>query len=129
MSDAGDAGDELLCPLCGYDLRGLPPGRCPECGHAFDPDALRRAEAARHPYLIEHHPKRPIRATLRTLLAALRPGRFWRVLTPAHAIRFKPLAAFAAVVHTAGGHNQSGSPTTPVPVARKSASDATSRVP
>lgn len=24
------------CLTCGYDLRGLPPGRCPECGNAFE---------------------------------------------------------------------------------------------
>lgn len=33
----------LRCPACDYDLRGLPERRCPECGCAFDPDALRRA--------------------------------------------------------------------------------------
>ena len=25
------------CKTCGYDLRGLPQPRCPECGNAFDP--------------------------------------------------------------------------------------------
>ncbi len=29
-----------FCPVCGYDLRGLPDQRCPECGHAFDPATL-----------------------------------------------------------------------------------------
>jgi hypothetical protein len=27
----------MRCPDCGYDLRGLPSGQCPECGRAFDP--------------------------------------------------------------------------------------------
>lgn len=27
-----------FCLNCFYDLRGLPTGRCPECGRAFDPD-------------------------------------------------------------------------------------------
>lgn len=27
---------ELHCLHCGYDLRGLPEDRCPECGHYFD---------------------------------------------------------------------------------------------
>jgi len=27
---------ELFCPQCGYDLRGLGSGRCPECGLAID---------------------------------------------------------------------------------------------
>lgn len=26
------------CLGCGYDLRGLPENRCPECGRPFDPD-------------------------------------------------------------------------------------------
>lgn len=30
------------CPACGYDVRGLREARCPECGGAFDADALRR---------------------------------------------------------------------------------------
>jgi len=28
----------MRCLGCGYDLRGLPENRCPECGRAFDPD-------------------------------------------------------------------------------------------
>jgi len=27
----------MRCLNCGYDLRGLPKNRCPECGRAFDP--------------------------------------------------------------------------------------------
>ena len=86
--------DALPCPLCGYDLRGLPPGRCPECGHGFDPVELRRAEENRHPYLLEHHPKRPIRATMRTILsrAAARP-----VLAHAYALRRDPCEAAGRV--------------------------------
>jgi hypothetical protein len=30
----------LKCPVCSYDLSGLPDHRCPECGHEFDPDQL-----------------------------------------------------------------------------------------
>jgi hypothetical protein len=26
---------DVLCPLCGYNLRGLPKARCPECGADF----------------------------------------------------------------------------------------------
>jgi hypothetical protein len=29
------------CAHCGYNLRGLPKPRCPECGHAFDPAEVR----------------------------------------------------------------------------------------
>ncbi|MCC7292554.1 MAG: hypothetical protein IT449_10890 [Phycisphaerales bacterium] len=32
---------ELHCPQCGYDLRGIPEERCPECGFGFDVPALR----------------------------------------------------------------------------------------
>ncbi len=34
----------MLCPACAYDLRGLPAGTCPECGHAFDPAELSRSQ-------------------------------------------------------------------------------------
>jgi hypothetical protein len=30
----------IICLHCGYDLRGLTEGRCPECGHSFDPALL-----------------------------------------------------------------------------------------
>src|SRR5687768_10793324 len=36
------AGD-LLCPACGYDLRGTTGGRCSECGLEIDPAALARS--------------------------------------------------------------------------------------
>lgn len=32
--------DDLLCPACGYMLRGLTEYRCPECGRPFDPAKL-----------------------------------------------------------------------------------------
>ena len=100
MSDAETAA-ALACPLCGYDLRGLPAGRCPECGHGFDPAELRRAESLRHPYLIEHHARRrPVRSTLATLWGGLGPGRFWRGLSPAAPIHFWPLAVLALLVAT-----------------------------
>jgi hypothetical protein len=35
---------DVPCPNCEYNLRGNTRGRCPECGHDFDPIAL--AEAA-----------------------------------------------------------------------------------
>jgi len=32
------ASDETMrCLGCGYDLRGLPENRCPECGRGVDP--------------------------------------------------------------------------------------------
>src|SRR4051794_26198974 len=29
---------DLLCGACGYNLRGVPSDRCPECGRHFDPN-------------------------------------------------------------------------------------------
>ena len=98
MTDAGDLDAALPCPLCGYDLRGLPAGRCPECGHGFDPDALRRARLDEHPYLFEHHARRPWRSLPATLWHALRPGRFWETLRPDMPVRRRPLGVLAAVL-------------------------------
>lgn len=39
MTNAAPEADEVLCPACGYDLRGSMGGavcRCPECGQQFD---------------------------------------------------------------------------------------------
>ena len=35
--------DFTRCLECGYDLRGSPGPRCPECGTAFDPEVVRTA--------------------------------------------------------------------------------------
>lgn len=32
----------LVCPQCGYDLRGATESRCPECGLHYDREAIRR---------------------------------------------------------------------------------------
>src|SRR2546429_4558238 len=31
-----DNSTDLICPECGYDLRAIDSGRCPECGTPFD---------------------------------------------------------------------------------------------
>lgn len=36
-----DTTPEISCLKCGYNLTHLPPGDCPECGKAFDPNDLR----------------------------------------------------------------------------------------
>ena len=75
--------EEILCPLCHYNLRGLTEPRCPECGYTstwpeiFDP--TRRL----HPYLFEHHPERNVKSFWQTALGGLRPRRFWSRLHPA----------------------------------------------
>lgn len=32
---------DIYCPDCGYDLRGIPEGACPECGFRYDRQAVR----------------------------------------------------------------------------------------
>jgi len=39
-----DTTDDIFCPSCSYNLRGLAENRCPECGSEFDPAAPRITE-------------------------------------------------------------------------------------
>jgi hypothetical protein len=87
----------ILCPMCGYDLRGLPEPRCPECGLRFQWDELRDPTRRLHPYLFEHHPKRNIGSFVRTLLGGWRPGKFWRVLLPVQPSRPRRLVAYGII--------------------------------
>ena len=77
------ARDDLRCPLCGYDVRGLTEPRCPECGYRFVWSDLTDASKRLHPYLFEHHPQRRAWSLVRTHVGALRPKRFWTSLLPA----------------------------------------------
>ena len=54
--------DEIHCPMCGYNLRGLAQPRCPECGHEFLWRDLLDPTRRRHPYLFEHHPDHNLRS-------------------------------------------------------------------
>ena len=49
--DHGDASDKkrpsLYCRGCGYDLKYLPPGRCPECGARFHPEDLQTVSTSK----------------------------------------------------------------------------------
>src|SRR5438034_2766364 len=73
---------DIECPLCGYNLRGLSDARCPECGHQFCWANLIDPERRKHPFLFEHHPERNVWSFCRTVLAGLRPWRFWSSLLP-----------------------------------------------
>jgi hypothetical protein len=86
---------DVTCPLCGYNLRGLTEPRCPECGHAFKWRALLDESSWRHPYLFEHHPRRPVRSFARTFVASLRPRRFFGGnVRPEHTPRPRMLVLF-----------------------------------
>jgi hypothetical protein len=87
----------ILCPMCGYDLRGLPEARCPECGLRFQWDELRDPTKRLHPYLFEHHPRHNLWSFLRTLLGGWRPGKFWRVLLPVQPSRPRRLIAYGII--------------------------------
>lgn len=85
--DAPRAGGDVHCPLCEYNLRGLAEPCCPECGYRFEWIDLTDPARRRHPYLFEHHPERNAWSFTRTLLAGLRPGRFWASIHPAQPSR------------------------------------------
>ena len=96
--DWSAAGEDVRCPLCEYDLRGLPEPRCPECGFTFEWADLTDPTRKRHPYLFEHHPSRNVWSFRRTVTAGLRPGRFWRSLYPTQPSNPRRLALYALLV-------------------------------
>jgi hypothetical protein len=88
----------LQCPLCDYDLRGLPDPRCPECGYTFEWADLTDPAKRRHPYLFEHHPERNAWSFWRTATAGLRPAKFWSRLYPTQPSRPRRLGLYAGLV-------------------------------
>src|SRR4051794_13361639 len=74
--------EDLSCPLCGYNLRGLREPRCPECGYRFRWADLTDPARRVHPYLFEHHPERNGWSFWKTAVGGLRPVRFWTSLVP-----------------------------------------------
>jgi hypothetical protein len=84
---------EILCPLCGYNLRGLVEPRCPECGHQSTwPELL--AELEREPWFFEHQRKWGFIAFIKTLLLSQFPRRFWRRVKPTDEPRIGRLAKY-----------------------------------
>lgn len=57
----------VYCPKCGYLLRGLPDGRCPECGREFDHGRLLVEQYVREPG--KHSHPMTARWAVRTYLA------------------------------------------------------------
>jgi hypothetical protein len=96
--DTPGEGQDLHCPLCEYNLRGLTEPRCPECGYRFEWDQLRDEKLKTHPYLFEHHPGRYAWSFRKTATAGLLPGRFWKTLHPGQPSRPRRLFAYWAVV-------------------------------
>jgi len=86
--------EEVHCPLCEYNLRGLVEPRCPECGYAFNWQELLDTKRRQHPYLFEHHPKRNIWSLWRTFYEGLDANSFWRTLTAAQSIHRGRLLAY-----------------------------------
>lgn len=90
--------DEITCPLCEYNLRGLTEPRCPECGYRFGwPEVLDPARR-KHPYLFEHHSESNLWSFWRTLAAGWRPKQFWTELNPAQRVHPWRLLAYWVVV-------------------------------
>jgi len=90
--------ETIVCPVCGYNLRGLVEPRCPECGYRFQWSALLDPAERLHPYLFEHHAERNVRSFLRTLIGGLRPTRFWSGLQPAQPSRPRRLLVYWVIV-------------------------------
>ncbi len=96
--DWAEVDEEILCPLCDYNLRGLQESRCPECGFRFNwPDML-DPNRRHHPYVFEHHPERNVWSFWKTLCGGLRPKRFWQSLHPAQPSRPGRLIGYGLLV-------------------------------
>ena len=83
--------EEVHCPLCDYNLRGLIEPRCPECGFKFAWPDLLDPTKRRHPFIFEHHPERNLWSAWKTTTAMLRPRRFWSSLRPSQPSNAKRL--------------------------------------
>lgn len=88
--------EEVRCPLCEYNLRGLVQPRCPECGYEFVWSDLLDPSRRLHPTLFEHHPERNFWSFRKTLLGGFRPRRFWTSLHPAQPSSVKRLILYWA---------------------------------
>jgi len=96
-------GEDILCPRCGYDLRGAVhswrescpmQGRCAECGLDFEWSSIFIREE--HPWLIEYHwQRRRLSSAWHTSVRLFRPGRFWSAVRLEHPVQLLPAAALA----------------------------------
>jgi len=90
--------DEIECPLCGYNLRGLSEARCPECGSQYTWGELLDPRRRTHPYLFEHHPERNAWSFWRTFVGGLNPQAFWTTLHPMQPTSRKRMSLYAGLV-------------------------------
>ena len=90
--------EEILCPLCDYNLRGLIEPRCPECGSRYRWDDLLDPKRRKHPYLFEHPPEMNWTSFWRTARGGLRPIKFWRSLHPVQPSNQRRLVLYALIV-------------------------------
>jgi hypothetical protein len=78
---------DLLCPLCGYNLRGLTESRCPECGFKFQWQELFDAEKDCESFLFEYGKGRNRQTFQQTFLRTWRARRFWNEVNPARPVK------------------------------------------
>jgi hypothetical protein len=90
-----DITDDLCCPLCDYNLRGLTHPQCPECGYRFEWPELLDPTRRAHPYLFEHHPARNFWSLKQTLIGGLHPAVFWRNVHPTQPSRPRRIRLYA----------------------------------
>jgi len=93
--------DDVFCPLCDYNLRGLIEPRCPECGSRYEWDDLLDPRRRKHPYLFEHHPEMNWTSFWRTARGGLRPFKFWRSLHPVQPSDGRRLVLYALIILSA----------------------------
>jgi hypothetical protein len=93
--DAIDA--DVVCPLCGYNLRGIMEPRCPECGYRYAWRELLEPQTHLQEYLFESRPERNVWSFFRTITADLRPARFWNSLSPTQRPSAKRLVLYWAI--------------------------------
>ena len=86
--------DDIACPLCGYNLRGLAEPRCPECGYQFDWSEMLDVRRRKHPFLYEQQSGIAAGAFVRTAAASYRPRRFWQILHPAQPASLRRLLLY-----------------------------------
>lgn len=87
--------EDLLCPLCEYNLRGLSGNRCPECGHLVDIDAAIQHKRNTLGFFFEHQKGLAYVPFRRTLMKSLRG--IWREVSPTHWISIRRLIAYKLV--------------------------------